>query len=103
MVKREFDMVKRYIKKPIEIEAIKYTGRNGWYINDWSKNMVIESPVLEPSIDNPTGQYLQIQNAPTMMPPINTIVNVGDYVVKTPRDYFYSRSGILFESQYDML
>ena len=90
-------MVKKYVKKSAKIEAIQYTSRNGWYIRDWSNGMVTESPILEPTVDNPTGQYMQI---PTSTHPV---VKLGDYVIKDSDDIFHSCDKNLFKQKYDSI
>lgn len=67
----------RYRKLPVKIEAEQYTGNNGQYLREWSKGKIIESPVLEKTKDNPTGEYVQIK---TLEGTITGIV--GDYIIK---------------------
>jgi hypothetical protein len=81
-------MVRRYIKKPVEIEAIKYTGHNGWYIEEWSKNEII--------LTN-RGLNMKIRGHD------GSILNVGDYAVRDPDGNFYFYTSDYFESEYDML
>jgi len=42
----------KYRKKPIVIEAIQYTSKNGWTFRAWSDAAVME---------NPTGESLEIK------------------------------------------
>ena len=87
-------MVRRYIKKPVEIEAIKYTGHNGWYIEEWSKNMVILN--AQRSCMKTSGCFeTRACNGATL--------NIGDYVIKDRDGDFYFYTGDYFESEYDML
>lgn len=84
-----------YRKKPVVIEAIQYTG-NGFEINQWSKGVVVESPVLEPSKENPTGEYLQIHTLEGTM-----IGIVGDYIIKGIKGEFYPCKPDIFEQTYE--
>lgn len=71
----------KYRKKPVIIEAIKFTGNNSFEIENWSKNKVYSSPVLEPSEGNPTGHYLQIETLEGVMTAV-----VGDWIIKGHSD-----------------
>lgn len=86
----------KYRKKPVVIEAIQYTGKNGWQITHWSKDEVIESPVLEPNANNPTGEYLQIKTLEGTM-----IANVGDWIIKGVNGEFYPCKNEIFEKTYE--
>jgi len=55
------------------LEAVIYTGHNDFDIQQWSKGQCIPSPVLEPTEDNPTGSYLQVDGY---------TAGVGDVVLK---------------------
>lgn len=74
----------KYVQKEAIFEAIQYTGHNGSEIRSWSEDKVIESPVLEPTNDNPTGDYLQIKRHDVVM-----TARVGDYIVKSTHGHFY--------------
>jgi len=64
-------------QKPIVIEAMQFTGKNGWEIRQWSNSTVIESPDLEPKEGNPTGEYLQIHTLEGVMTAI-----VNDWIIR---------------------
>ena len=66
-------MIQKFKKKPVEIEAIQYTGKNDFEISKWSNDLVYPSPVLEPAENNPSGSYLQIKTLEGVMTAI-----VGD-------------------------
>lgn len=70
--------LRRFRKRPIEVEAIRYDGRNGWGIERWSEGKIRESPVLEPSPDNPSGAYLQVNSSSSCC----EVAGVGDWVVR---------------------
>lgn len=86
----------KYRKKPVVIEAIQYTGKNNFKIEDWSDNRVYVSPVLEPSKDNPTGNYLQIETLEGVMTAI-----VGDWIIKGIKGEFYPCKPDIFEATYE--
>lgn len=83
-------------KRPVVIEAIQYTGHNGWNLRNWSKDAVVESPVLEPSVDNPRGEYVQIQTSEGCM-----IGNVGDWIIRGTKGEFYPCKPNIFEEIYE--
>lgn len=89
-------MIKKFVKKPVVIEAIQYTGENGWDIRNWSKDQTIESPVLEPSETNPTGRYLQIYTLEGLMTAI-----VNDWIIKGVKGEFYPCKPDIFEQTYE--
>ena len=86
----------KYRKKPVVIEAFQYNGTNGYNIGIWSKNNVIESPVLEPAEDNPKGSYLQIETLEGVMTAI-----VGDWIIKGIKGEFYPCKPDIFEATYE--
>lgn len=88
----------KYTKKPIEIEAIQYTGHNINKLHTWSLGKIIESPVVEPSEDNPTGAYIQIKTLEGTM-----IGIVGDYIVKGIKGEFYPCKPDIFYLTYDKI
>lgn len=59
----QFPEVRKYVKTA-PVEAVQYTGRNGYEIERWAtvntERKIIESPILEPTTENPLGVYLQI-------------------------------------------
>jgi hypothetical protein len=60
------------------VEAIQYNGSHGSEIDNWSDGMVIQSPVLEPTPNNPTGSYLQIIPKSGK----SSTAGVGDWIIK---------------------
>lgn len=85
-----------YRKKPVLIDAMLYTGNNGSELSAWSNRAVIESPVLEPSEDNPTGAYLQIKTREGTM-----IGIVGDWIIRGIKGEFYPCKPDIFEATYE--
>jgi len=89
-------VVKHYRKKPIEVEAIQYTGHNDMLITRWSERAVSSSPVLEPTKDNPTGSYLQIKTPEGVLTAI-----VGDWIIKGAVGKFYLCKPDAFEAMFE--
>lgn len=85
-----------YRKKPVVIEAIQYTGSNGWVLKQWSNGEVYSSPVLEPTENNPTGEYVQIKTLEGVMTGI-----VGDYIIKGVKGEFYPIKEDIFLKTYE--
>ncbi len=88
----------KFRKKPVVIEAVCYTGRNGFTIQQWSNFEIVESPVLEPSSDNPTGDYLQIKTLEGVM-----IANLGDWLIKGVKGEFYPCKPDIFAATYELV
>lgn len=85
-----------YRKKPVVIEAYQYTGDNGLTLKNWSKGAVIESPVREPSEDDPCGAYVQIKTLEGVM-----IGITGDYIIKGVNGEFYPCKPDIFDKTYE--
>lgn len=86
----------KYRKKPIEIEAIAYNGHNGSELFRWSGGKVVESPVLEPSDDDPIGCYVQVYKPDGVM-----IGVTGDYIIRGIKGEFYPCKPDIFELTYE--
>jgi hypothetical protein len=87
---------KRFRKRPVEIEAMQYTGHNGRELRGWSDGAVIESPVLEPSADYPSGRYVQVITLEGTM-----IGNDGDWIIRGVKGEFYPVKPDIFEQTYE--
>jgi len=84
-------------KKPVVIEAMEYKGDgNSFDIEAWSDGKIIASPVLEPSITNTTGNYLQIQTLEGCM-----IAEPGDWIIKGINGEFSPCKPDIFEMTYE--
>lgn len=88
----------KFRKKPVEIEAIQYTGKNDFELSQWSLGSItiIPSPVLEPTDDNPTGSYLQIKTREGLK-----IAIVGDWIIKGIQGEFYPCRPDIFSATYE--
>ena len=91
-------MIQKFKKKPVEIEAIQYTGKNDFEISKWSNDLVYPSPVLEPAENNPSGSYLQIKTLEGVMTAI-----VGDWIIKGVKGEFYPCKNDIFLVSYDVV
>lgn len=67
-------------------DCYQYDGSNAHILYKWSNGCIIESPVCEPTDDNPTGAYVQIKNKITS----ETIARVGEWIVKEDGDLYLS-------------
>lgn len=85
----------KYRKKPVVIEAIQYND-NGNELRNWSNGVVVESPILEPTESNPSGEYVQIQTLEGCM-----IGNKGDYIIKGVNGEFYPCKPDIFHKTYE--
>lgn len=90
-------MVQKFKRKTRPFEAIQYNGNNGMELDKWSEGMVIQSPVLEPSERNPTGDYVQIKD---LKGGCTTAVK-GEWVCKDITGEFFSCSDELFKEMYE--
>ena len=88
----------KFRKKPVIIEAIQYTGRNGHILRSWSDGQVIESPVAEPTEDYPNGSYVQIKTLEGVMCGI-----IGDWIIKGVNGEFYPCKPDIFEKTYEKM
>ncbi len=89
-------MIQKFRKKPVEIEAIQYTGKNDFEIGKWSNYLVYPSSVLEPTENNPSGSCLQIITPESTMTAI-----VGDWIIKGVKGEFYPCKNDVFLMTYD--
>jgi hypothetical protein len=91
----EGQTMKKYVKLPLEIEAVQYTGKNGHEISQWSGEACYDSPVLEPRDGNPTGEYIQIKTPEGIMTAI-----VNDWIIKGVKGEFYPCKPDIFVATY---
>jgi hypothetical protein len=61
-------------------------------------NIIRESPVIEPTDDNPSGEYVQIKTLEGIM-----IGVVGDWIIKGVKGEFYPCKPDIFEATYDLV
>ena len=75
---------------------MQYTGNNGYEIQKWSSNNIVESPVLEPSQYNPAGCYLQVKTLEGIM-----TASPCDWIIKGVNGEFYPCKPDIFEKTYE--
>lgn len=82
-------MIKKYIKKPVKIEAVQYLGNN------------IEE--IENFIDNTVLKYYLDGEVSIGIPTLEGIIkaSVGDYIIKGVRGEFYPCPPDIFKLTYD--
>lgn len=86
-------MVKKYRKKPVEIEAIKYTGDNIKELKDF-----IGDQLLYYANETESIRYIGIRTLEGTMK-----VSIGDYIIKGIKNEFYPCKPDIFETTYDRI
>lgn len=81
--------MRRFRERHIVIEAVQ------WYPGVRVEG-VVESPVLEPSEDNPTGAYAQVHTAEGVM-----IAMPGDWIVRGIKGEVYPIKDDIFRMTYE--
>ena len=80
------------------IEAAEITEKTDLEIRQWSGNKVYPSPVLEPTEQNPSGVYWQIDTLEGVMTAIP-----GDYIIKGVNGEFYPCKADIFAKTYEVV
>ena len=81
-------MIKKYIKNPVEIEAVQWTGSNVLEIKDFV---------------NPIAEYLEDENViviPTLEGEMKASIN--DYIIKGIKGEYYPCKPDIFEASYTL-
>jgi hypothetical protein len=86
----------KFRKKRVVIEAVQFDGQNFTFMEQWSKNLVLGSPVLEPTENNPSGAYLQIKTLDGTM-----TAGVGDWIICGVKGEFYPCKSDIFDATYE--
>jgi len=86
----------KYRKKPVVIDAVQYTSNNGWQFTQNSEGKITESSVLEPTNDNPSGLYLQIETLEGIM-----TATPGDWIIRGVKGELYPCKPDIFEMTYE--
>ena len=83
--------IKQYIKKPIPIEAIQWTGQNFEEIKEFCKDAMIadSGELIIPTLED--GKFIKAEHVAT----------VSDYVIKGVRGEFYFCKEDIFLETYD--
>lgn len=87
--------MKKYRKKPVVIEAVRYTGNNYNEIAEWMRVNLGYEPGAQGS---PEGVELAIPTLEGIM-----IASPGDYVIKGVAGEFYPCKPDIFEQTYEEL
>lgn len=82
-------MLRRYIKKPIQVDAIQYTGKNIEEIWDAFTAADIYGPVE----DDPNAYILTLEG--------KMRCNIGDYIIRGVRGEIYPCARDIFEETYE--
>ena len=88
--------MEKFRNNSVVIEAEQYTGKNGVALRSWSGGAVVESPVLEPTEDNPTGDYVQVHTLEGIM-----CGGVGDWIIRGVKGEFYPCKPDIFAATYE--
>lgn len=80
--------MQKYRKKPVEVEAVKYDGKNTQDIMDWSEGAITEHP------GNPYVLSMEAQGGTVTVEP-------GDYIIRGVEGEFYPCKASVFVATYD--
>lgn len=84
-------MTRRFVKKPLEIEAFKVGDEPAqWYKDE------IEKPIEERKMGSVAYGVIEIQTLEGVM-----TANFGDYIIKGIKGEFYPCKADIFEASYD--
>lgn len=78
--------VLRVRKKPVVVEALRFTGRNPDAVREWCPDATFWRDIL--SIETPEGDM---------------VANAGDYIIKGVNGEFYPCKPDIFEKTYDVI
>lgn len=90
--------MKKYRKLPVVIEASEINVKTELDVSKWSEGKVYPSPVLEPTVDNPSGYYWQIDTLEGVMTAIP-----GDFIIKGIHGEFYPCKADIFAKTYELV
>ena len=86
----------RYRKKPLEIEAIQWTGNNTNQIKEFSQNKVYIKEPLD--FDGKSMGFLIIATGDARY-----TANIGDYIIKGINNEFYVCKNDIFHITYEVV
>lgn len=83
-------MIKKYVKKPIKIEAVLWNGKNFDEIKSFCKDAMIayDGELIVPTLED--GKFIKAKHVAT----------VGDYIIKGIRGEFYFCKSDVFKETY---
>lgn len=84
-------MIKQYVKKPVVVEAVQYTGDNGDEVIAFFKD------AINPTIVNNHFKVITIQTNKGLM-----VAEVGDFIIKdSDGKHYYPCKPDIFEKTYE--
>jgi hypothetical protein len=86
----------KFRKRPVVIEAMRYEPHRSRELEQWSGGVVVTSPVLEPTVANHSGEYVQIETLEGVMTAIP-----GDWIIRGVKGEFYPCKPDIFEATYE--
>jgi len=89
--------MKKYRKKPVIIEAVRYDGTNGADIIKWSEGKIAEYSCITPD-DYTPSHYLSIKTLEGIMTGI-----IGEWIIKGVKGEFYPCKPDIFEATYELV
>ena len=89
-------MIKKYRRKPVVVEAIRFTGENWQEIQEWMANE--KSKQFKTISCDKNGTVLEII---LKTPEGEMTVSIGDYVIKEIGGEFYPYKFDIFEATYE--
>ena len=90
-------MIKKYRKKPVEIEAIQFTGDNFMEIKEWMGKSGSDRDLI-PILDDETKE---VRGVTISTLEGDMIANVGDFIIKGVHNEFYPCKPDIFKKTYD--
>ena len=91
----------RYRKKPIEIEAIQYTGCNELEIADFMRVSIYELYTRVDVVLRADGDYRKNSHIYINTPEGVMTANYGDYIIKGVKGEFYPCKPDIFDETYE--
>ena len=93
-------MIKRYRKKPVEIEALQWTGKNDaeieYFVGDFLQGYGDNLVCYIPRSNQYLSKLMYIRTLEGIM-----VASVGDYIIKGVQGEFYSCKPEIFEQTYE--
>ena len=81
-------MIKKYIKKPVEVEAVQWTGTNIDEIEKFAREHIYEHTTIA---------KIAISTQEGIM-----VANIGDYIIKGVNGEFYPCKPDIFKKTYEV-
>ena len=87
-----------YVKRPLQVEAIQYTGLNGDEVIAFGEGDIREGETLLPTEENPMGCFCYVATREGI-----SIGIVGDYFIKGIKGEFYPCGEEIFNETYEQV